>query len=121
MKLPSPAHPISIAPARGCVTVRAGGQVVARSSRALVMHEAKHDAVYYVPRQDVEMDRLTGTQHKTHCAYKGDASYFTIKTDSTEIENAVWSYTEPYPAVGEIKEYLAFYPTKVQAIEFEAD
>jgi uncharacterized protein (DUF427 family) len=61
------------------------------------------------------MDRLVKTAHSTHCPYKGDASYFSIiGKDGTRIENAVWSYETPFPAVKQIAGYLAFYPNKVE-------
>jgi uncharacterized protein (DUF427 family) len=61
------------------------------------------------------MDRLVRTDRSTHCPYKGDASYFSILAqDGTPIENAVWSYETPFPAMHEIAGYLAFYPNKVE-------
>jgi uncharacterized protein (DUF427 family) len=65
------------------------------------------------------MAALTRTAHHTHCPYKGEASYFTIAAGGRSAENAVWSYEAPFPAVGEIKEHLAFYPSRVDAIEVE--
>lgn len=121
MKLPSPAHPITIEPAAGCVTVRAGGEIIAQSNDAIVMHESRYPPVYYIPRSDAAMDRLIRTDHTSHCSYKGDASYFTIRTPAGEIENAVWSYEMPFPAVGDIKERLAFYTDKVDSIEVKPD
>ncbi|MFZ0109827.1 MAG: DUF427 domain-containing protein, partial [Pseudolabrys sp.] len=55
--------------------------------------------------------------HRTHCPYKGDASYFSIDADGRSAENAVWSYEQPYPAMAQIKDYLAFYPSRVDKIE----
>jgi uncharacterized protein (DUF427 family) len=63
------------------------------------------------------MSALTPTAHHTHCPYKGDASYFTIAVGGRTAENAVWSYEQPFPAVAEIKEHLAFYPNRVDKIE----
>jgi uncharacterized protein (DUF427 family) len=57
------------------------------------------------------------TANATYCPYKGDASYFTLKVDGRVSENAAWSYEAPYPAVGEIKEHLAFYPRRVDGVE----
>ena len=65
------------------------------------------------------MTTLTMTKHHTHCPYKGDASYFSIAAGGRSAENAVWSYEAPFPAVAEIKEYLAFYPKKVDEIAVE--
>ena len=119
MKLPGPDHPITIEPNGTRVRVRFAGKVVADTTRALALREASYPAVYYIPRADTDMSLLTGTNHSTHCQYKGDASYFTISADGRNAENAVWSYEQPFPAVAEIKEYLAFYPNRVDAIEVE--
>jgi uncharacterized protein (DUF427 family) len=63
------------------------------------------------------MAALERTDHSTHCPYKGDASYFSIRVGDRLSENAIWSYEQPFPAVAEIKELLAFYSNRVDAIE----
>ncbi len=93
------------------------GKVVADSTRALTLQEANYPPVNYIPRADVDMAALTRTDHASHCPYKGDASYFTIAVNGRSAENAVWSYEQPFPAMAEIKEHLAFYPNRVDKIE----
>jgi uncharacterized protein (DUF427 family) len=117
MKTPGPDHPITIARNPQRVRVRFAGKIIAETANALTLQEARYPPVQYIPRADVRMDALSRTDHHTHCPYKGDASYFTISGDGRSAENAVWSYEQPYPAVAEIKEYLAFYPDRVDAIE----
>ena len=117
MKLPGPDHPITITPANARIRVILGGKVVADTTRALVLKEASYEPVFYIAREDADMSVFTRSEHKTHCPYKGDASYFTITIDGRSAENAVWSYEQPYPAMSEIKEYLAFYPDRVDKIE----
>jgi uncharacterized protein (DUF427 family) len=117
MKLPGPAHPITIEQDSARVRIRFGGKVVADTTRALALREASYPVVYYIPRADADMSLLKATSHSTHCPYKGAASYFTISADGRDANNAVWSYEQPFPAVAEIKEYLAFYPNRVDAIE----
>jgi uncharacterized protein (DUF427 family) len=73
--------------------------------------------VQYIPREDADMTLLARTAHKTHCPYKGDASYFSLQIGGKTVENAVWSYEAPYPAMHEIAGHLAFYPNRVDAIE----
>jgi uncharacterized protein (DUF427 family) len=117
MKQPGPDHPIAIAASGTRVRVRFAGKVVADTTAALILREANYPAVYYIPRDHADMRLLERTAHATNCPYKGDASYFTIVADGRSADNAVWSYEQPYPAVAEIKEYLAFYPDRVDAIE----
>lgn len=117
MKQPGPDHPITIARNGKHVRVSFAGKTIADTANALILKEASYPPVFYVPRADADMAALTRTAHHTHCPYKGDASYFTIAVGDRTAENAVWSYEQPFPAVAEIKEYLAFYPNRVDAIE----
>jgi uncharacterized protein (DUF427 family) len=117
MKLPGPDHPITIARNAKRVRVSFAGKVIADSTRALTLQEASYPPVNYIPREDVDMSALTRTSHASHCPYKGDASYFTISAGGRSAQNAVWSYEQPYPAMPEIKEHLAFYPNRVDKIE----
>ena len=117
MKLPGPDHPITIARNNKRVRVTFTGKVIADSTRALSLKEASYPAVNYIPRADADMGALTRTAHHTHCPYKGEASYFTIAAGGRHADNAVWSYEQPFPAMAEIKDYLAFYPSRVDNIE----
>jgi uncharacterized protein (DUF427 family) len=117
MKLPSPDHPITITPNRNRVRVSIGDVVVAQSSHALTLKEASYPAVQYVPRADANLQLLQRSSRVTHCPYKGDANYFSIVAGGRTIENAVWSYETPYPAMTDIAGHLAFYPDKVKVEE----
>jgi uncharacterized protein (DUF427 family) len=117
MKIPGPDHPITIKPANERVRVIFNGQVVADTRRALLLQEASYKPVFYIPRDDAQMALFTRTTHSTHCPYKGDASYYTIKVDGRAAENAIWSYETPYPAMTDIAGHLAFYPNRVDKIE----
>ena len=117
MKLPGPDHPITIDKNTNRVRVTFAGRAVADTHQALTLKEASYKPVFYIPRADADMSVLERTDHHTHCPYKGDASYFSIIADGRSAANAVWSYEQPFPAVGQIKEYLAFYPDRVDKIE----
>jgi uncharacterized protein (DUF427 family) len=116
MKLPGPDHPITITPHAGRVQVTLGGETIVDTTRALRLQEASYKPVFYIPREDARMDLLTRTTHGTHCPYKGDASYYSIAAGGKRAENAVWSYETPFPAMEEIRGYLAFYPDRVESI-----
>ncbi|CUT14850.1 Uncharacterized protein conserved in bacteria [Bradyrhizobium sp.] len=117
MKLPGPDHPITITPNPRRVRVTAGGIVIAETTKALTLKEAKYPAVQYVPRQDANMALLERTDRVTHCPYKGDASYYSVKADGQTLDNAIWTYEAPFPAMTEISGHLAFYPDKVKIEE----
>lgn len=117
MKLPGPDHPITIElnPARVVVTV--AGWVVADTRAALTLREAGYKPVQYIPRTDVDMSLLEPTDHATYCPYKGDCRYYSIPTGGPRSVNAMWTYEDPYPAVAQIRGHVAFYPSRVDAIE----
>lgn len=117
MKQPGPDHPISIEPAGKRVRVVLGGAIVAETDRALRLRESVYPPVLYVPREDVAMDLLDPSERRTHCPYKGEASYFAVSGHGIEAKDAAWSYETPYPAVAAIAGHIAFYPQKVDAIE----
>jgi uncharacterized protein (DUF427 family) len=116
-KIPGPDHPITLTPNRERVLVRVGGALIADTRAALTLQEASYPPVQYIPRKDVDMNLLQRTDHSTYCPFKGDASYYSIPSGGEKSVNAVWSYENPYPAVGQIKDYVAFYPSRVDAIE----
>lgn len=120
VKVPGPDHPITIErnPARVVVTV--AGAVIADTRNALTLREAKYPAVFYIPRQDVDMSKLERTEHSTYCPYKGDAAYFSIPSGGERAVNAVWTYESPFPAVEPIREHVAFYTDRVDSIEEHA-
>jgi len=117
MKLPGPDHPITITQNPRRVRVTAGDIVIADSAKALTLKEAKYPAVQYVPREDANMALLERTDRTTHCPYKGEASYYSIKAGGKTLENAIWTYETPFPAMTEISGHLAFYPDKVKIEE----
>ena len=117
VKIPGPDHPITVTPARGRVTVIAAGRTIADTRAALILKEAAYLPVYYIPRKDVDMARLQRTTHQTYCPYKGECNYYSIPLGGERSVNAVWTYEAPYAAVAEIKDHLAFYPDRVDAIE----
>ncbi len=113
-----PDHRISTTPAGVRVQVAFKGEVIADTRDAIRMEEDMEGstvapAVYYIPRKDVKMDRLARTDHHSYCPFKGKASYFSLRNGP---ENAVWSYETPYDEMEVIRDHLAFYPDKVDAI-----
>jgi uncharacterized protein (DUF427 family) len=117
VRIPGPDHPITIERHSGRIVVKVAGRIVADTREALLLREANFPAVHYIPRKDADMALLTRTTHTTYCPYKGDCSYYNIPLGNARSVNAVWTYEHPYEAVAAIKDYLAFYPNRVDAIE----
>jgi len=116
-RVPGPDHPITIERNPARVVVLVGQRVIADSCEAVTLREASYAPVQYVPRKDVDMSALERSPHATYCPYKGDCAYYNISGGGARTINAVWTYEAPYPAVAEIRGYLAFYPERVDAIE----
>ena len=111
--VPGPDHPITVEPTGKRVTVSIGGRVVADTKDALTLQEAGYPAVQYVPLVDVDPAVLRPSDHETYCPFKGEASYYSLSTDEGELADVVWTYREPYEAVAEIKDHVAFYANRV--------
>ena len=91
------------------VTAARDGVVLAESRHTLIVDEQDHGIVFYFPRADVRLDLLEPLAgHTTRCPYKGEALYGALGG-----EPVAWSYEEPYPEVGLIKGYVAFYQDRV--------
>ncbi|HLN07572.1 MAG TPA: DUF427 domain-containing protein [Xanthobacteraceae bacterium] len=119
-RLPGRDHPITIESSRARVVVSVAGRVIADSRDALTLREASYPAVHYIPRKDVDMSLLQRTDHATYCPYKGDCAYYSIPIGGQRSANAVWTYEAPFAAVAPIKDHLAFYPDRVDALEVRA-
>jgi uncharacterized protein (DUF427 family) len=110
VKIPDSTHPITISPTGAKVTVSVGGVTVAETDRALSLAEANYPVAQYIPLEDVDQSLLDRATSQTYCPYKGDASYYSVKTpDGTTETDLIWSYEHPYPSVAEIAGHVAFY------------
>lgn len=114
---PGPEHPITIEPSDGKIVVWVAGRVIADTQQALTLREADYPPVFYVPLEDVESSSLEASDHIIYCPYKGHCSYYSIPIGGEKSLNAVWEYKQPYDAVAEIKDHVAFYPDRVERIQ----
>ncbi len=109
-----PEYRVDLDPSDERVRVRFGGEVVADSTRALIVRETKHDPVVYIPEADLESRFFEATDHETFCPFKGHASYWTIRVGDARAENAVWGYDDPFEEVAGLVGYRAFYADRVE-------
>jgi uncharacterized protein (DUF427 family) len=121
VKIPGPDHPITVEKNPDRVVVKVAGQVIADTREALSLQEASYPAVQYIPRKDVDLTQLERTDNESYCPYKGDAAYYSIIPGGEKTVNAVWTYEQPYAAVADIQDHVAFYPDRVDSIEILAD
>lgn len=76
------------------------GRVVLDSLRARILHETGHQIVPYVPLEDLDAELLERSEKRTHCPFKGDATYWSLRVGDRLVEDAVWAYEEPMPEAG---------------------
>jgi class 3 adenylate cyclase/uncharacterized protein (DUF427 family) len=104
---------LRVTPYPGCVRARFAGVPVAETSRAIVLHETRQPPRLYVPRDDVRAEFLVPSDRRTHCPFKGDASYWTLRVGERRADSAVWAYETPLEEVAALEGYMSFYPDKV--------
>ena len=93
-----------------------GGEVVAETTRARFLYETRLPTRYYIPPEDVRMDRLVPSDKLTACPYKGTARYWSVRAGDRVFPDIVWSYPEPIPECPKIKGYLCFFNEHVDDI-----
>ncbi len=115
-----PGYKVGFEPTRRRIRVAFNGEIIADTTRAMLMLETRHLPVYYLPLDDIRADVLTPTDHRTHCPFKGDASYWTVTVGERVAENALWAYRDPFREAPDLRGYAAFYWDRVGAW-FEED
>jgi uncharacterized protein (DUF427 family) len=111
---PTAEHPITVTPTGRHVVVRVGGDVVAETDAALTLQESTYPAVQYVPLADVVPAALQRSDTTTYCPYKGEANYYHVTAAGSTVEDAIWTYEQPYEAVADIAGHVAFYADKAE-------
>ena len=112
--IPGPDHPITIEPTGERVVVRRGDVIVADTLDSLTLREASYAPVHYIPLADVDEGAIRPSHGETYCPFKGDATYYALIAGDEAIEDAIWTYEQPYDAVAEIQGRVAFYPENVE-------
>ncbi len=95
------------------IRVLVDGEALADTMRGLRVLETAGAPVYYVPADDVVMDRLIASAHGSFCEWKGNASYLTYVQGGRRIDNIGWRYDDPNPGYESITGHIAFYAGRV--------
>jgi uncharacterized protein (DUF427 family) len=104
-----PYHRIDVLDTSRHVKVSLDGQPLAETTRARVLFETGLPPRWYIPREDVRSELLVESDKRTGCAYKGFASYWSVRVGDRVEEDLVWTYREPRREAEPVKDYLAFF------------
>jgi uncharacterized protein (DUF427 family) len=97
------------------VKVVFGGVTLAYTTRAKRVLETSHPPVYYIPLGDIRMEHLQPSAGGSHCEWKGRAGYYDVATEERKEPRAAWFYPDPTPSFADLRDYVAFYPSKMDA------
>ena len=114
-------RPPRVEPSGRLVRVVLGGRVIAETRRAQRVLETSHPPVFYIPREDVEAGVLTGTERRSLCEYKGEASYCTVSAGRRVERDAAWFYADPAPGYESIRDHVAFYPGRMEECSVDGE
>jgi uncharacterized protein (DUF427 family) len=104
---------VDVLPSSRHVRVEVDGVTVAESTRPTLLFETGLPPRYYLPKTHVRMDFLQARATETHCPYKGQAEYWSVRAGDTVHEDLAWSYRTPLPESEKIAGLIAFYNEKV--------
>lgn len=109
----SEGHQIRVEPGSEHVRVEIGGVTVADSGSPRLLYETGLPVRYYLPPEDVRFDLLEPSDTVTHCPFKGDAGYWSMRADGTTHQDVAWYYPAPIQQRTDITGLVCFYPGKV--------
>ncbi len=97
------------------VRVEFAGELIADTTRAYRVLETSHPPVYYIPPEDVRSETLRPSRQHSFCEWKGRASYYDLVVGERAVRDAAWYYPDPTSPFVAIRDYVAFYPGRVDA------
>ena len=107
-------RPPKIDPDNRKVLVEIQSEIIAESTSTIRILETSSPPVFYIPEKDIDLSKLKEGTGSSLCEWKGPAKYWNVITDSEVLENVGWSYPAPFPGYEEIRDYISFYPAKLE-------
>lgn len=107
-----PFHRIDVLASSRHVRLELDGQLLAESSRPVLLFETMLPVRYYLPREDISAE-LRPSLTRTYCAYKGEASYWSVTVGDRVIPDIAWGYHEPLHDASQVRGLTAFFNERV--------
>lgn len=108
-QLNAPGHILYLEDSPRRVRVAFAGQTIADSIHCKRLHETGYLPVYYFPEKDIRTDYFEASNHVTHCPFKGQATYHSVRVGEQTAESCVWTYRNPVPEAPALSGLYAFY------------
>jgi uncharacterized protein (DUF427 family) len=110
---PAPGKALFLDPSPKRVRAVIGGETIADSTDAYLLHESGLQPVYYFPSRDVRSEFLEPSDRVTRCPKKGEASYWSVRVGERFEEAVAWYYPDPLPEAAWLEGLVAFYFDRV--------
>jgi uncharacterized protein (DUF427 family) len=110
-----PFHRIDVLPSSRHVRLELDGHVLAESSRPALLFETMLPTRYYLPRDDIRAE-LTPSATRTYCAYKGQASYWSVTAGDRVVPDIAWTYLQPLHDAAQVRDFIAFFNERLDVI-----
>ena len=114
-----PEHHVNERHVPGRLRALLGADVLVDSDDVIEVDEDGNPPRYYFPRDNVRMDRMSASDTRTYCPFKGEASYFTMEFLDGQMPDAAWTLKQPYDEHADLKDRVAFYSEKFDDLQFK--
>jgi uncharacterized protein (DUF427 family) len=108
-RLDGPAHKLLMHPYPRRIRAEFAGRTVLDTRHGMLLHESALPPRLYVPEADLDDSAFVASEHSTHCPFKGDASYRTLRVGEREFANALWAYPNPIGEAPWLQGYASLY------------
>ena len=112
-----PYHRVDVRPTSRHVAISIGGEVIADTTAAMALFETGGPPRWYLPREDIRAELEPSDLH-TRCAYKGEATYFSVRVGDDLAENVAWTYREPRHDASAVRDLVCFFN---EAVDIDLD
>lgn len=116
-----PRHVLYVEPNPRWIRGEFDGRIVVSTRRSLLVHETGHLPKWYVPLADVDAELLEPSDRSTHCPFKGDARYWSLRSGERVVPDAAWNYPDPIDGAPDLSTYVSFWWHAMDAWYEEAE
>jgi uncharacterized protein (DUF427 family) len=104
---------VDILPSSRHVRVEVDGVTIAESTSPWLLFETGLPVRYYLRKTHVRTELLLATDTVSHCPYKGQAEWWSVRANNRVHDDLAWSYRTPLAESQRVAGLVAFYDEKV--------